>query len=181
MPDTQTDLVIQISTSQAAPSAPSPSVEDTEKNKLIAEIRQCFRPGAEIVLILGGCTAITSILWLSELQQDGCFRAGIRLLGVSALPAEQREARPLGTRHREGPFPYIRTRRLSASSRSSIQGERVLKRGEPKSRLTFSLGNYRPDPFVTTTRVPARIPASIRLLRFLESHPDNRRVRADAP
>lgn len=91
MPDTQTDLVIQISTSQPASSAAGPNVEDGEKNKLIGEIRQCFRPGAEIVLILGGCTAITSILWLSELQQDGCFRAGIRLLGVSALPAEQRE------------------------------------------------------------------------------------------
>ena len=115
MPDTQTDLVIQISTSQPASSAPGPNVEDGEKNKLIAEIRQCFRPGAEIVLILGGCTAITSILWLSELQQDACFRAGIRLLGVSALPAEQGEP--------ADPWDEAPRRTLPVHSDSAITGQ----------------------------------------------------------
>lgn len=84
MADTQTDLVIQISTSERVPDATN---RNAEENRLILELRQCLQPGVEIALIFPGYLAATSILWVTELQLDRSFRAGVRLLGVSALPA----------------------------------------------------------------------------------------------
>jgi hypothetical protein len=54
---------------------------------LVTELRRCLRPGAEIALVFRGYMAITSILWLSGPRADSGVRAGVRLLGVSALPA----------------------------------------------------------------------------------------------
>ena len=87
MSDTHTDLVIQISTSEAAPDAAGRSTEKTEEGELSMELRRRLQPGVEIALAFPGYMAITSILWISELELDHSFRAGVRLLGVSALPA----------------------------------------------------------------------------------------------
>jgi hypothetical protein len=91
MSDTHTDLVIQISTSEPA-AAPVANGEKADDGRLVQELRRCLQPGAEIALVIGGFVATTSILWLSGPLEDGGLRAGVRLLGVSALPAEKREA-----------------------------------------------------------------------------------------
>ena len=80
MSPTHTDLVIQISTAKMAASAP-----DTEN--LVAELQQTLRPGVEIALVYRGYMATTSILWLEGPLADHSLRAGVRLLGVSVLPA----------------------------------------------------------------------------------------------
>jgi hypothetical protein len=85
MADTQTDLVIQISTSGLVPGATSHNAANAEENRLIMEVWQCLQPGVEIALIFSGYMATTSILWLTEPQLDHSFRAGVRLLRVSAL------------------------------------------------------------------------------------------------
>ena len=83
MSETHTNLVIQISTAGPASGA---TAEGAEEARLIVELRRCLQPGVEIALVFERYMAITSILWLSELQQDSSLRAGVRLLGVSALP-----------------------------------------------------------------------------------------------
>jgi hypothetical protein len=85
MSSTQTELVIQISTS--GPASDLPGGEKAGEGRLLTELRRCLQPGAEIVLVFRGYTAITSILWLSEPLTEHGLRAGVRLLGVSALPA----------------------------------------------------------------------------------------------
>lgn len=84
MSDTQTDLVIQISTSGRVPDATN---RNDQEDRLTMEVWRCLQPGVEIALIFPGYMATTSILWLTEPQLDRSFRAGVRLLGVSALPA----------------------------------------------------------------------------------------------
>jgi len=81
----QTDLVIQISTSEPGSDAVGRSIQKAQDSGLIRELRQCLQPGVEIALIFPGYMAMTSILWLTELQLGDSFRVGIRLLGVSAL------------------------------------------------------------------------------------------------
>jgi len=97
MPDTQEDLVIQISTSETALHAGGRNAEKTEEGELSMELQRRLQPGVEIALAFPGYMAITSILWISEPQMDRSFRAGVRLLGVSALPAGggQERAAPL--------------------------------------------------------------------------------------
>jgi hypothetical protein len=85
MSSTQTDLVIQISTSGRA--SDLPDGEKAGEGRLVTELRRCLQPGVEIALVFRGYMAITSILWLSEPHADLGLRAGVRLLGVSALPA----------------------------------------------------------------------------------------------
>lgn len=80
--------MIQISTSGTAPDAAGRKTEKTEEGALSMELRRRLLPGVEIALAFPGYMAITSILWISELELDRSFRAGVRLLGVSALPAE---------------------------------------------------------------------------------------------
>lgn len=80
MPDARTDLVIQISAS--ARETPDAAVQSND-TPLIQELRQCLHPGVEIALVFRNYMAITSILWLSDLQPDGSVRAGVRLLAVS--------------------------------------------------------------------------------------------------
>lgn len=87
MSDTHADLVIQISTSETAPDAAGPNTGKTKEGELSMELRRRLHPGVEIALAFNGYRAITSILWISELELDRSFRAGVRLLGVSALPA----------------------------------------------------------------------------------------------
>jgi hypothetical protein len=89
MSDTHTDLVIQLSACAQTPDSPK---EDNEETRLITELRRWLQPGAEIALNFHGFKAITSVLWLSECQQDQSFRAGVRLLGVSALPEGEQPA-----------------------------------------------------------------------------------------
>jgi hypothetical protein len=89
MSDTHTDLVIQLSTSGQAPDT---SAQNDEESRLITELRWWIRPGVEIALSFRGFMAITSILWLSECQVDRSFRAGVRLLGVSAVPDTEQPA-----------------------------------------------------------------------------------------
>lgn len=89
MSETYTDLVIQISTS--GPEAAGTIAEKAEDSRLITELQRCLQPGVEIALVFEGYMAMTSILWLSEPQVDGSVRAGVRLLGVSALPGDQPE------------------------------------------------------------------------------------------
>lgn len=88
MSDPHTDLVIQISTSAFGSGTTLATADKAEDGRLITELRRCLQPGVEIALVLEGYMAITSILWLSELQPDGSVRAGVRLIGVSALPIE---------------------------------------------------------------------------------------------
>jgi len=85
MSDTHTDLVIQL----AASGQESSSKENSEETSLITELRRWLQPGVEIALSFRGFRAITLILWLSECQGDRSFRAGVRLLGVSALPESE--------------------------------------------------------------------------------------------
>ena len=87
MSDTHTDLVIHISTCEPGADATVASGD----GRLVQELRRCLQPGAEIALVLGGFVATTSILWLSGPLEEGGLRAGVRLLGVSALPAEKPE------------------------------------------------------------------------------------------
>ncbi len=97
MSDTHTDLVIQLSA--CAETSDSPK-EDTEETRLITELRRWLQPGVEVALHFHGFRAITSVLWLSECQQDRSFRAGVRLLGVSALPDGEQpaaESQPVDT------------------------------------------------------------------------------------
>jgi hypothetical protein len=84
MPDNHTDLVIQMSTSAAASREPGAAPESTDDSQLIKELDRSLQPGAEIVLILGTYIARTSILWRSSVGQDSSFRAGIRLVCISA-------------------------------------------------------------------------------------------------
>jgi hypothetical protein len=88
MSDTHADLVIQVSTSETAPDAAGRKTEKTEEGDLSMELRRRLQPGVEVALAFPGYRAITSILWISEPGLDHSFRAGVRLLGVSALPAE---------------------------------------------------------------------------------------------
>jgi hypothetical protein len=88
MSDTHADLVIQISTSETASDAAGRKAERTA-GELSMELRRHLQPGVEIALAFPGYMAITSILWISELELDHSFRAGVRLLGVSARPAEE--------------------------------------------------------------------------------------------
>ncbi len=117
MSDKHTDLVIQISTAGLAPDPMVANVEKTEESRLIAELRRCLQPGVEIALVFEGYMAITSILWLSELQRDGSLRAGVRLLGVSALPVEQREPAAPGD---EGPRRAVSVHSDSAIFRQQL-------------------------------------------------------------
>jgi hypothetical protein len=87
MQDTQEDLVIQISASETAPHAADRNADKTEEGELSMELRRRLQPGVEIALAFPGYMALTSILWISESEMDRGFRAGVRLLGVSALPA----------------------------------------------------------------------------------------------
>lgn len=89
MSDTHTDLVIQLSSSTQVPSSPS---ADNEESRLVTELRRWLQPGVEVALSFHGYRAITSILWLSECEEDRSFRAGVRLLGVSAAPAGEQPA-----------------------------------------------------------------------------------------
>ena len=104
MSDKHTDLVIQISTSASASDEANEDVAGAEESRLTTELRQCLQPGLEVALFFHGCMAITSILWLSELQRDRSFRVGIRLFGVSALPEHER------------PEPWARNRVVSGES-----------------------------------------------------------------
>jgi hypothetical protein len=88
MSDTHADLVIQISASEIAPDAACRNTGKTEEGELSMELRRRLQPGVEVALAFPGYMAITSILWISEPGLDHSFRAGVRLLGVSALPAE---------------------------------------------------------------------------------------------
>ena len=92
MSDTHTDLVIQISTAEPESRTTAPAARMSEGSRLITELRTCLQPGVEIALVFEGYMARTSILWLSDLQADGSVRAGVRLLGVSALPADKAAA-----------------------------------------------------------------------------------------
>jgi len=85
MSDTFSDFVIQISTSPLEPDTAGTRVGRDEDNRLIAELRHCLRPGVDIALVFEGYVAMTSILWLSDLQGDGSICARVRLRGVSAL------------------------------------------------------------------------------------------------
>ena len=80
-----TDLVIQIATAKMAANSP-----DTEA--LVAGLRQTLRPGVEIALVYRGYMATTSILWLEGPLADHSLRAGVRLLGLSVLPARYSRA-----------------------------------------------------------------------------------------
>lgn len=84
MSPTHTDLVIQISTATMAANSPDTKV-------LVGELRQTLRPGVEIALVYRGYMATTSILWLEGPLADHSLRAGVRLLGVSVLPARYAE------------------------------------------------------------------------------------------
>jgi hypothetical protein len=86
MSDTHTDLVIQLSSSARVPGSPD---VDNEESRLVGELRRWLQPGVEVALTFHGFRAITSILWLSECEVDHSFRAGVRLLGVSALSEEE--------------------------------------------------------------------------------------------
>jgi hypothetical protein len=88
MSDTHADLVIRISTSGLVSDTTCASAEKAADSQLIAELRRCLQPGVEIALALEGYVATTSILWISDLESDGSLRAGVRLLGVSALPSD---------------------------------------------------------------------------------------------
>lgn len=90
MPDAHSDLVIYISTAEPTSEASAANREKGD-GQLVQELRQCLQPGAEISLILDGFVATTSILWLSGPLEEGGLRAGVRLLAVSALPAEKPE------------------------------------------------------------------------------------------
>lgn len=92
MSDTHTDLVIQISNS--APELRDAGSSAIPDRRLIQELRRCLQPGVEFALVFGNYMATTSILWLSDLQPDGSVRAGVRLLGVSALADKPRTAVP---------------------------------------------------------------------------------------
>jgi len=83
MSDTPADLVIQISASVLA--APV-GVNSVSHDTLITELRQRLQPGVEISLMFQRMMATTTVLWLSEVQADGSFRAGVRLVGVSGRP-----------------------------------------------------------------------------------------------
>lgn len=85
MPEAQAQLVIEISASSAAIAGRN---SEPGSCGLGPELGRNLRPGVEIALAFPGYTAVMSILWISELQQNQSFRAGVRLLGVSALPAE---------------------------------------------------------------------------------------------
>lgn len=91
MSDTNTDLVIQISTSEPTSDAPLANKETADRSQLVHELGRCLQPGAEIALVFGGFVATTSILWLSGPLEAGGLRAGVRLLRVSALPTDKRE------------------------------------------------------------------------------------------
>jgi hypothetical protein len=91
MSDTHTDLVIQISAADA--NTADTNADKREDRQLIIELKTCLQPGVEIALVFEGYMAMTSILWLSDIQPDGSVRAGIRLLGVSAIPTERPEFR----------------------------------------------------------------------------------------
>ncbi len=104
MSETPTDLVIQISTSEPGSGGASSNGEKADESRVVNELRKCLQPGVEIALVFRGYTAITSIVWLSGPLPDRSVRAGVRLLGISALPATEHtgqtdgsnEARPSG-------------------------------------------------------------------------------------
>ena len=93
MSDTQTDLVVQISASGLDSDMTAATAKSGDDCRLITELRRCLQPGAEIALVFEGYMAITSILWLSDARPDGSVRAGVRLLGVSALPRKLQETK----------------------------------------------------------------------------------------
>ncbi len=87
MSDIHTDLVVRISASDSNSGSAGAALHD--KRHLIMELKRCLQPGAEIALVFEGYMAMTSILWLSDLEPDGSVRAGVRLIGVSALPNDK--------------------------------------------------------------------------------------------
>jgi len=96
------DLVIQISTSEGESEAPG--AEKTGEGRLVTELRRGLEPGVEIVLVLGGYTATTSVLWISGPLADRSLRAGVRLLGVSSLQVGKHpEPAVLELGHRRSP------------------------------------------------------------------------------
>jgi hypothetical protein len=116
MSETHTDLVIQISTS--GPESAGTIAEKAEDSQLITELQRCLQPGVEIALVFEGYMAMTSILWLSEPPAGGSVRAGVRLLGVSALPGDPPEE-PAGV--------WVRTPgRAAIASSSSVLVRRHL-------------------------------------------------------
>lgn len=104
MQNSETELVIRISTSESCPA------KSADENNLIAGLKQCLRPGAVIALTYRNYVAITSVLWLSEPQEDNSFRAGVRLLGVSAAPQRELPGPP------DAPGPLNHSPSLTLSS-----------------------------------------------------------------
>ena|SRR5882757_4235959 len=100
MPATHTDLVIQISTE--GPASDAPGAEKSNEGHLVAELGRFLQPGVEIALVFRGYMATTSILWLSGPMADQSLRAGVRLLGVSVLPAGYPESVPSRDESRPG-------------------------------------------------------------------------------
>jgi hypothetical protein len=117
MSNPHADLVIQISTSAPVSAKPPAGGADSQ---LIEELGRWLQPGVEIGLIFEGYTAITAILWLSGLQPDRTLRAGIRLLGVSALPIEHPEL-VASIKAPGAPFRGAQAQQLSANSLRSIR------------------------------------------------------------
>jgi len=91
MSATHTDLVIQISAPLLV--SDTPGAQQVEEGHLVSELRRHLQPGVEIALVFGSHMAITSVLWLSQPLADRSLRAGVRLLGVSALPAAKHPER----------------------------------------------------------------------------------------
>jgi len=90
MPEANADLLIQI-TSQSSPTGARGSSKAVQSD-MIAELRRCLRPGAELAVTYDGLTAVTSILWLSDGRQEDSLLVGVRLVGVSALPNPEPES-----------------------------------------------------------------------------------------
>ena len=87
MSDTGAQLVIEISPSESSPHATRRRREKVRSGGLGSELRRCLQPGVEIALAFPGYTAVMAVVWISERQHEN-IRAGVRLLGVSALPDE---------------------------------------------------------------------------------------------
>jgi len=118
MSDRHTDLVIQIFNFHSSLGGSQRERGGSQREQLTMELRQYLQPGLEVALVFHGCMAITSILWLSELQLDRSFRVGVRLFGVSALPDGER------------PEPWAENSRGVALSALRTSSARVVS-GEP--------------------------------------------------
>jgi hypothetical protein len=93
MPDSGTEFVIQISAS-ASPGDMSGENVEADTIPVVAELQRCLKPGTEIGLVFRGYIVITSIVWLSGPTADRSVRAGVRLVGLSALPSGPLESAP---------------------------------------------------------------------------------------